>query len=89
MKLLLDAASEAHGRWIAYGGGAGLYAFSSVVSAQVNQAVEIVASPSQSSVLTVSAIVSLGGLAVVVGRFLFDVFKYFDQRKQRRDQEPE
>lgn len=92
MKCVITAASEAHGRLIAYLGGSTIAVFSNEVAAQAKLAVDHaqdVAVASPNGALTVSSFVALGGLVVVVGRFIFDVYKYFDQRRLKGAIEPE
>lgn len=92
MKCVITAASEAHGRLIAYGGGTGLWVFSNEVAAKAQLAIDTaqdVVNAAPNSALTVSSFVALGGLFIVVARFAFDVFKYFDQRRQKRQQQQE
>ncbi|MGI1970787.1 hypothetical protein [Shewanella sp. S23-S33] len=78
----ITRASELKGRIIAYGGGSGIFVFSADVAAKAEQAAELAQQLPASTFLP--SVISLGGLLVVVCRFVFDVFKYFDQRRQQR-----
>lgn len=83
MKCVINAASEFHGRLIAYAGGSGLFVFSNEVAAKAQQTAEV-AQQVIAPEMTVQTIVSIGGLVVIAGRLALDIFKYVDQRKQKR-----
>ncbi|MBO1894215.1 hypothetical protein HNW13_000145 [Shewanella sp. BF02_Schw] len=89
MKCVLTKASEWKGRLIAYGGGSGISAFSNEVAAKAQQAADV-AAQMPASALTISTLVSIGGLTVVAGRLIFDIWKYLDMRRRRMldDDEP-
>lgn len=80
--------SELKSRLIAYGGGTGVS-----VSSVKSQAAQKISESGVSDILTWGVLpgVSLGslltiiGAAIVICRFVFDVWIYFDQRKQRRE----
>ncbi len=78
----ISKANELWGRIIAYGGGSGIFVFSADVAAKAQQTAELAQQLPNSTFLP--SVISLGGLVVVAGRFAFDVFKYFDQRRQGR-----
>ena len=88
MKCVLTKASEWKGRLIAYGGGSGISAFSSEVAAKAQQAADVVAQI-PTSALTISTLVSIGGLTVVAGRLVFDIWKYLDLRRRRKLEDEE
>lgn len=81
--------SELKSRLIAYGGGTGVS-----VSSEKVQAVQKISESGVADILTWSVLpgVSLGSLLTIIGatvvvcRFAFDVWVYFDKRKQRREQ---
>ncbi len=80
---VLKKASEWKGRSIAYGGGGGISLFSIEVAAKAQEAVDM-AAQIPASTFAVSTLVSVGGLLVVAIRLVFDIWKYLDQRKQKK-----
>lgn len=78
---LITKASELKGRIIAYGGGSGIFVFSADVAAKAEAAAQLA---QQMPSTFLPSLISLGGLVVVFGRLAFDIFKYFDQRRQGR-----
>jgi len=90
MQKVFDKFSELKGRLIAYGGGSGVSAYSakstaqaqSIPEATAHQAIDILSIYIFPGVTFGSAITIIGA-AVVVVRLVFDVWKYFDQRKRR------
>ncbi|HAS6087818.1 TPA: hypothetical protein NJ656_004452 [Vibrio parahaemolyticus] len=93
MQKVIDKVSEWKGRLIAYGGGSGVSAYSAKSVAQpekipetAHQVTDILSVYILPGVTFGSAITILGA-AVVVGRFIFDVWKYFDQRKRHQPSE--
>lgn len=81
MTCLITKASELKGRVIAYGGGSGIFVFSADVAAKAQEAAQMA---QQMPSTFLPSLISLGGLVVVFGRLAFDIFKYFDQRRQGR-----
>lgn len=82
---VLIKASEWKGRLIAYGGGSGISIFSNEVAAKAQEAADMAAIPT--SAFAISTLVSVGGLLVVVGRLVFDIWKYLDERQRRKKTE--
>ncbi|GCF89244.1 MULTISPECIES: hypothetical protein [Shewanella] len=80
---VLIKASEWKGRLIAYGGGSGISIFSSEVAAKAQEAADM-AAQIPTSAFTISTLVSVGGLLVVAGRLVFDIWKYLDERQQAK-----
>lgn len=70
------------GRLIAYGGGSGVSFFSNEVAAKAQQAAESAAS---SPDITLANLISLGGLLVIAGRLVFDIYVHFDKKRQERE----
>ncbi|WP_217273996.1 hypothetical protein [Shewanella sp. VB17] len=85
MKGVLSAASEFNGRFIAYGGGSGVFVFSNEVAAKAQQAAEIT-QQIPISMLTVQSLVSIGGLVVIAGRLGLDIYKEVTKRHRRKNQ---
>ncbi|OCH08130.1 hypothetical protein A6D98_09755 [Aliivibrio fischeri] len=94
MQKVFDKFSEFKGRLIAYGGGSGVSAYSAKSTAQVHtipeatthQTIDVLSVYIFPGVTFGSAITIIGA-AVVVVRLVFDVWKYFDQRKRRLNKE--
>ena len=90
MQKVIDKFSEFKGRLIAYGGGSGVSAYSAKSTAQahtipeatIHQPIDVLSIYILPGVTFGSAITIIGA-AVVVVRLVFDVWKYFDQRKRR------
>jgi hypothetical protein len=82
MKCVISAASEFKGRFIAYGGGSGVFVFSNEVAAKAQQAAEVA---QQIPSLTVQTMVSIGGLVVIAGRLALDIFKEIDKRRNGKN----
>jgi hypothetical protein len=80
MKCVISAASEFKGRFIAYGGGSGLFVFSNEVAAKAEQAADL-AQQIPDPTLTVQTMVSIGGLVVIAGRLALDIYKEIDKRR--------
>lgn len=85
---IINKLSDLKGRLIAYIGGGGITAYSADVTAKAKEAAETVQQSRLltmpiTSWLTVGDVLTLIGAMVVLGRFLFDVYKYFDQRRDR------
>lgn len=85
---IIDRLSDLRGRLIAYIGGGGIATYSADVTAKAKEAAETVQQSRLltlpiTSWLTVGDVLTLIGALVVLGRFLFDVYKYFDQRRSR------
>lgn len=87
MQKVLDRVSEWKGRLIAYGGGSGVSAYSAETVAKsqhvpetAHQVTDILSTYILPGV-TVGSFLTILGATVVVGRFVFDVWKYFDQRR--------
>lgn len=80
MREMISQANEWTGRVIAYLGGGGLSVFSADVAAKTQHAAEVASSADYSFV---PMLVSVGGLLVVAGRLVFDVWKYFDIRNNK------
>lgn len=93
MQTVIDKVSEWKGRLIAYGGGSGVSAYSAKSVAQpdyVPEAAHQVTDILSVYILpgvTVGSAITILGAAVVIGRFVFDVWKYFDQRKRQQQSE--
>ncbi|MCG6308977.1 hypothetical protein K6U49_10315 [Vibrio alginolyticus] len=68
------------GRLIAYGGGGGVSLFSNEVAAKAQQAAQTAASTPD---ITLANLISLGGLALIAARFIFDVYVYFDKKRAK------
>ena len=84
---IINRLSDIKGRLIAYVGGGGVSVYSADVTAKAKEAAETVQSSRLltfpiTSWLTVGDVLTLVGALVVLGRFAFDVFKYFDQRRR-------
>lgn len=87
MKIVIDKVSEWKGRMIAYGGGSGVSAYSTKAAAKSSELPS--AAHHASDILstyilpgvTLGSAISILGILVVVSRFVFDVWKYFDQRR--------
>lgn len=79
---LLERFHEWKGRLIAYGGGTGVSAFSNEVAAKAQQAAETAAASPE---ITTANLISLGGLLVIAGRLVFDVYVHFDKKRQKRE----
>jgi len=77
MKCVISAASEFKGRFIAYGGGSGVFVFSNEVAAKAQQ----IPDPT----LTVQTMVSIGGLVVIAGRLALDIYKEIDKRRNGKN----
>lgn len=83
---IISKVSDMKGRLIAYLGGTSVSAYSADLTTEAKRMAADAAS--QASVMampvlhnwTVGDVLALGGFLVVLGRFVFDVFKYFDQR---------
>tara|TARA_R110002033_G_scaffold171199_1_gene218052 strand:+ start:22310 stop:22585 length:276 start_codon:yes stop_codon:yes gene_type:complete len=84
MKCVISAASEFKGRFIAYGGGSGVFVFSNEVAAKAQQAAEM-AQQIPDPTLTVQTMVSIGGLVVIAGRLALDIFKEIDKRRNGKN----
>ncbi|MBW3517459.1 hypothetical protein KO537_22485 [Shewanella sp. NKUCC01_JLK] len=84
MKCVISAASEFKGRFIAYGGGSGIFVFSNEVAAKAQQAAEM-AQQIPDPTLTVQTMVSIGGLVVIAGRLALDIFKEVDKRRNGKN----
>ena len=76
------AASEFKGRFIAYGGGSGVFIFSNEVAAKAEQAAGLT---QQVPTLTVQSMVSIGGLVVIAARLALDIYKEAEKRKKGKD----
>ncbi|HHY0482742.1 hypothetical protein, partial [Vibrio parahaemolyticus] len=87
MQKVIDKVSEWKGRLIAYGGGSGVSAYSANSVAKPNPIPEVAQQATDIlSVyilpgVTVGSAITILGIVVVLGRFIFDVWKYFDQRR--------
>ncbi|HGY9586719.1 TPA: hypothetical protein ACOJQP_005188 [Vibrio harveyi] len=87
MQKVIDKVSEWKGRLIVYGGGSGVSAYSAKSVANSNQIPEVAQQATDIlSVyilpgVTVGSAITILGIVVVIGRFVFDVWKYFDQRR--------
>ncbi len=79
MKNLIDTAQEWKGRLIAYLGGSGVTAISTQTNAAINSSID--AAVSVPPEITLTTWISLGGLIVIAGRLVFDVWCYFDKRR--------
>ncbi len=71
---------DCKGRLITYGGGSGVSFFSSEVAAKAQQAAE---STAASPDITLANLISLGGLALIAARFIFDVYVYIDKKRSK------
>ncbi|WP_236733942.1 hypothetical protein [Aliivibrio fischeri] len=56
--------------------------FSNEVAAKAQQAAEITATTSE---ITAANLISLGGLLVIAGRLVFDIYVHFDKKRQQKD----
>ena len=74
---MFDRLRYIQGQIIAYGGGTLVSLWSKAAAAAENLDVTI-------SHLTVNDVIGLGGLLVIAGRLVFDVFVFIDKRKQRQ-----
>ncbi|CAK3932580.1 MULTISPECIES: hypothetical protein [Vibrio] len=90
MQKVLNTVSEWKGRLIAYGGGTGVSAFSAKSTAKAQELSEHAAAQAVDILslyifpgVTVGAAITIVGALVVVLRLIFDVWKYFDQRKRQ------
>lgn len=80
--MLFERLHEWKGRLIAYGGGTGVSVFSNEVAAKAQQAAETAASSPE---ITTANLISLGGLLVIAGRLIFDIYVHFDKKRQQRE----
>lgn len=85
---IIDKLSDLKGRLIAYVGGGGITAYSADVTAKAKEAAETVQSTQFLNLhitpwLTVGDVLFTIGSLVVLGRFILDVLKYRDQRRDR------
>ena len=80
--MLFERLHEWKGRLIAYGGGTSVSAFSNEVAAKAQQAAETAASSPE---ITTANLISLGGLLVIAGRLIFDIYVHFDKKRQQRE----
>lgn len=78
---MFDLLHRHAGQCIAYGGGTLVSLWSKAAAAA--EAIPDIPIPE----LAVSDMVGVGGLMVITGRLAFDVFVYFDKRKQRKEGE--
>ena len=83
---IIDRLSDIKGRLIAYIGGGGVSAYSADVTVKAKEAAEHVQSTQFLTVhitpwLTVGDVLTIIGALVVLGRFVLDVLKYLDQRR--------
>ena len=89
---IITKVSDMKGRLIAYLGGTSVSAYSADLTTDAKRMVAETASKSSFLAtqiihsMTVGDLIAIGGFLVVVGRFVFDVFKYFDQRRQQRNE---
>ncbi|EIU6870662.1 hypothetical protein L5169_004799 [Vibrio parahaemolyticus] len=79
---LFERFHEWKGRLIAYGGGTGVSVFSNEVAAKAQQAAETAAASPE---ITTANLISLGGLLVIAGRLVFDIYVHFDKKRQKRE----
>ncbi|EGQ7740908.1 hypothetical protein NAL94_23825 (plasmid) [Vibrio alginolyticus] len=79
---LFESFQEWKGRLIAYGGGTSVSVFSNEVAAKAQQAAETAASSPE---ITTANLISLGGLLVIAGRLVFDIYVHFDKKRQKRE----
>lgn len=77
---MIDRLRYLQGQLIAYGGGSGLGIYSKAISAATSMAEPI------PSGLTTEQWCAVIAALVIVGRFAFDIFVYFDKRKQRQQE---
>ncbi|PMN73169.1 hypothetical protein [Enterovibrio norvegicus] len=90
MNTVLDRFTEWKGRLIAYGGGGGVYVYSSDSVATVQHAPQ--AAQQATDILhyyiipgvTVGSTLSILGITAVIVRLVFDIWKYFDERPYRK-----
>lgn len=89
MQNVITAISEWKGRLIAYIGGGGVSVYSAETMATSDHVPNLATAHQATDILAthilpgvpLGSFLSIIGAAVVVGRFIFDVWKYFDQRR--------
>ena len=89
---IITKVSDMKGRLIAYLGGTSVSAYSADLTTDAKRMVAETASKSSFLAtpivhsMTVGDLIAIGGFLIVIGRFVFDVFKYFDQRRLQRNE---
>ncbi|MNH76115.1 hypothetical protein D3C73_283770 [compost metagenome] len=78
---MFDRLRQLQGQLIAYGGGSGLGIYSKALSAATSL------TEPQTSTLTPEQWCAVIAALVIVGRFVFDIFVYFDKRQQRQQED--
>ena len=79
---MIERLNEWKGQLIAYGGGGSVSLFSNQVAAKASETVEVVTAMPD---ITTANMISLGGLVLIAFRLIFDIYAYFDKKRERRE----
>ena len=79
---MIERLNEWKGQLIAYGGGGSVSLFSNQVAAKASETVEVVTAMPD---ITTANMISLGGLVLIAFRLIFDIYTYFDKKRERRE----